>query len=237
MHSRGKGGAGADERQRRALLVAAEAIITEKGFARTTVEDVAERANVGTDVFYAHFQGMGALLRTLAGQFVDQMLVLTDQSTGAGIWKGAAARDVVEVAVRSIVDVVIERQGLVRALLTHGATDTSLANGLRAIGTHLSQRLVAVIAECTDVPARPSRAVAFSLLTAVALAHHYILVGDEWSGVPFSKEQLAEECSRMICAYLDLQPTIAIRREAPDAARTEMIEALSTTEVEVLKEE
>ena len=238
MEERGKDQTKRDksaDRERRSLLVAGEAVITEKGFVRSTVEEISERAGVTPAVFYAHFQGMGALLRALSRVFVEQMTNVTDQSTGSGIWKGAAAREVVEVAVRSILDVVIERKGLVRALLTHGATDGSLAADLRTIGTHLSTRLIAVLAECTDVPARPSRAIAFSLLVSVALAHHYILVGDEWSGVAFSREQLAEEASRAICAYLGLQPTFKIRQDMPDGAPTEMIEALGTTEIEVVK--
>ena len=72
-------------------------------------------------------------------------------------------------------------------------------------------------------------------IASVALAHHYILVGDEWSGVSFSKEQLAEEASRAICAYLGLQPTIAFREDMPDGSPTEEIEALGTTEIEIVK--
>lgn len=220
------------ERERRLLLAAGEAVITEKGFARSTVEDVAERAKLTPDVFRQHFLGMGALLRALSGMFVDQMITVIEQSTHPGIWKGAPARDVVEVAVRSILDVVIDRKGLVRAFLAHGATDASLGADLRRAGTHLSQRMITVMAECTNAPARPTRAIAFSLLVSVALAHHYILVGDEWSGVSFTKEQLAEETSRLVCAYLGLHPTIAIREETPDAARTEMIHALLPSEIE-----
>jgi AcrR family transcriptional regulator len=216
------------------LLVAGEAVITEKGFARATVEDVAERAKLSVAVFHAHFQDMGALLRGLSRAFAEQMLTVTNASTGSGIWRGAPARDVVEVAVRSILDVVIDKQGLVRAFLAQSATDASLGADLRKIGAHLSTRLVTVLGECTNVPARPSRAVAFSLLVAVALAHHHVLVGDEWSGVSFSKEQLAEEASAAICAYLGLQPTIAIRQETPDAAPTEMIHALGTAEIETV---
>lgn len=224
----------AADRERRALLVAGEALIGEKGFARTTVEDVAARAGVGAEVFYAHFQGMGALLRALSSTFVEQMMGVTDQSTRTGIWKGAAARDVVEVAVRSILDVVLERRGLVRAFLAHGTTDASLAVDLRRIGTHMSQRIIAVLSECTNVPARPSRAIAFSLLVAAALAHHTILVGDDWAGVSFTKEQLAEETSRAICAYLGLEPTIAVRDDTPDAAPTGTLEAAPTTEIETV---
>lgn len=222
------------DRERRLLLAAGEAVITEKGFARATVEEVSERAKLSPEVFHQHFQGMGALLRALSGTFVDQMITVIEQSTQTGIWKGAPARDVVEVAVRSILDVVIDRKGLVRAFLVHGATDASLGADLRRAGTHLSQRLIAVMAECTNVPARPARAIAFSLLVSVALAHHYILVGDEWSGVAFTKEQLAEETSRLVCAYLGLQPTISIREETPDAAPTMAIEAIRTTEIDAV---
>ncbi len=216
------------------LLSAGEAVITQRGFGRTTVEDVAVRANVTPQVFYEHFQGMGALLRALSANFVEQMTNAIDQATRSGIWKGAPARDLIEIAVRSVMDVVLDRQGLVRALLSHGATDPSLAADLRKIGTHLANRLVAALNECTGIPARPGRTIAFSLLASVAVAHHYILVGDEWSGLSFSKQQLIEETAAMVSSYLGLQPTIAIREETPDAAPTEMIEALKTTEIEVV---
>ena len=216
----------AADKARRALLVAGEAAIAEHGFAAVTGRAVEERAKLGPGVFEEHFATTADLLRALSQAFAEQMLVVTEQSTRSGIWKGAPARDVVEVAVRSILDVVLERAGLVRAFLGQSASDPSLAADLRRAGTHLSSRLVAVMAECSGAPARPSRAIAFSLLVAAALAHHTILVGDDWSGVTFSKEQLAEETSRLVCAYLGLQPTIAIREETPDQARTGMVSAV-----------
>ncbi len=182
----------------------------------------------------------------MSAQFAEQMLSVTDQSTRSGIWQGAAARDVVEVAVRSIFDVVLGKRELVRAFLAAATTDPEYAADLKRIGSHMAARIVTVFAECNNVPARPSRAVAFSLLTAVALAHHTILVGDEWSGVSFTKEQLVEETTRAIGAYLGLQPTIAIKREGPDTAPTTAVRAVDpeldgdtrevdapTTEVEV----
>jgi AcrR family transcriptional regulator len=197
---------GRPERERQALLVAGETIIGARGFARTTVDEIAERAGVSVDTFRAHFQSKSLLLRALNERFVEKMLATADQTTRPGIWTGARARDVVEVAVRSIVDVVIEHEGLVRAFLAQGEADPTLAEGLRRIGAHLSRRIIAVLGECRELPARPSRAVAFSLLLSVALAHHYVLVGDEWSGVAFSREQLAEETAHAITAYLGLPP-------------------------------
>ncbi len=238
----------ASARVRRALLAAAEASIAEEGFANLTLERVAERGKVSASVIREHFTDKDEMLRGLSREFVSQMRIATDQSTRSGIWKGAAARDVIEVAVRTVLDVVFERKALVRTLLAQGSVDPSLVADLREIGTNLSVRLIAVLSECTNVPARPSRALAFSLLMAAGLAHHHVLVGDEWAGVAFSKEQLAEEAARMISAYLGLQPTISFRDDSPDAAPTtmiaalipddaptDMVAALTTDEIEIVK--
>jgi hypothetical protein len=58
-------------------------------------------------------------------------------------------------AVRTILDVVQERQGLVRAFLAHGATDRALAAGLRQIGTHMTSRLVMALRESAMRPPQP----------------------------------------------------------------------------------
>jgi len=186
------------------LLDAGEAVIIERGFARTTIEDVAQRAGVSIDVFHAHFAGKGALLRALNDRFVEQMIYAVDTSTRTGSWSTARVRDVIEIAVRSILDIVHERQGLVRAFLAHGATDRALAAGLRKIGTHMTTRLVTALEGCRDAKASPpsARTVGFSLLVSVALAHHSILVGDDWAGVSFNREELTEELTRSITGYI-----------------------------------
>jgi AcrR family transcriptional regulator len=224
------------DRDRTALLVAGEAVITELGFAGSSGEEIARRAGVPTEVFQAEFVDLSGLLRGLSARFAEQMMTVTEQATHQGVWKGAAARDVVEVAVRSIVDVILEREGLVRELLAHGATDPSLSADLRRIGAHMSARIAATFAECTNVPVRPARTLAFSLLIAASLAHHHILVGDGWSGATFTKAQLAEEASTAICAYLGLQPTFAVKQESQDLARTQPNDSLKTSEYEAVDE-
>jgi AcrR family transcriptional regulator len=186
------------------LLAAGEVVISSKGFARATVEEIAEKAGVDADVFYALFQGKGALLRALNEQFVKQLIAAIDEATQSGTWSSASAGELLEVAVRSILDVVMEKQGLVRAFLAHGATDRSLADGLRRIGTHLTERVTVSLGECKDAPAANDKAIAFSLLLSVALAHHSILVGDEWSGISFTRQELTHELARAIGAYLAL---------------------------------
>lgn len=184
------------------LLDAGEMEIGLRGFARTTVEDVAQRAGVSVDVFRAHFPGMGALLRALNDRFVDQMVAAIDASTRTGSWKGSRVHEVIEIAVRSVLEVVHDRHGIIRAFLAHGTTDRALAAGLRTIGRHLTSRLVIALRECKDAPAASDRTVAFSLMLSVAVAHHSVLLGDDWSGVRFTGEELADEMTRVISAYL-----------------------------------
>jgi AcrR family transcriptional regulator len=217
--------------ERRAIESAAKALIRERGFARLTPADVVSRAKVSDIAFRAEFPDMDALLKQLSLSFAEQMIATTDAATQQGIWKGAAARDVVEVAVRSIVDVVLDEGYLVRELLAAGAREPAFAKDLERIGRHLSSRLVTVMAECTNVPVRPARSIAFSLLLTVSLAHHHVLVGDDWAGVVFTKEQLTEEAARAVCAYLGLSPTIAIKEDGPDVAPTEMVAAVTTEHV------
>lgn len=187
---------------RKAILDAGEAVISKRGFALTRVEDVAQAAGISAAAFRVHFPGTGALLRALNERFVEQMTGAIDASTRSGSWASSRVTDVVEIAVRTIIDVVFQRQGLVRAFLAHGATDRSLAGGLNKIGNHFTKRLVAALAECEDAPRGGVRPVAFSLLLSVALAHHCILVGESWAGVGFTREEVAEEASRAITAYL-----------------------------------
>ncbi len=50
-------------RSQQALLNALVQLMIEKGFERTTIADIAERANVGRSTFYAHYADKEALLR------------------------------------------------------------------------------------------------------------------------------------------------------------------------------
>ena len=190
---------------RKTFMSIGERMISERGFARTRVEDIAAAAGVPPAMFHAHFAGKGALLRALNEEFVEQMVGAIDESTRTGSWRNARVRDVVEIAVRAILDVVLTREGLVRAFLSHGATDRSLALGLSKIGTHMTKRIWASLSECTDAPEEGDtreRQVGFALLLSVGLAHHCVLVGEGWSGIPFSREELVEEMARNITAYL-----------------------------------
>ena len=185
-----------------ALLDAAEFEITRRGFAATRIEHVAERARVEVDVCAAHYPDMRVILRALNDRFIEQMNAAVDATTATGSWQMARVREVIEIAARSIIEVVHDRRVLLRAFLTQSESDPSLVAGLREIGAHMTRRLESAVSQCIDAPTPGSRKVGFSLLVSVALAHHTVLVGDDWTGAPFSREELAAETARLITAYL-----------------------------------
>ena len=203
------------------LLSAGEAVIREKGFARATVEEIATRAGVSTDVFHAHFTGKGALLRALCDRWIEQMSQITEDATRSGIWATSTGPEVVDIAARSAIDAIYEHAHVVRAVLAHGATDASLRGCLKKIGTLLTKRVAKVLKENKrkEDAHIGDRQISFCLLTAIALAHHAILVGAESTGAPFNKDELASEASAMIAGYLDAvasnKTTIATERKLP----------------------
>jgi AcrR family transcriptional regulator len=185
------------------LLDAGEAVINELGFPATTDAEIARCAGVSIDVFHAHFASKSALLYALSERFCAQTMSLTDDATRDGIWDRATAREVIEVAVRSILDVILGRAGLVRAVLASG--DEKMLDGFRRVGAHIAQSVTRVIESTHTSPEeRPDpRDVAFALLLAIALAHHAIVLGTESSGLDFERSEIFERVAQAINAYLD----------------------------------
>ncbi|MCW5836324.1 MAG: TetR/AcrR family transcriptional regulator [Labilithrix sp.] len=183
------------------VLDAAEVLIADAGFAAVTEAEIAGAAGVTLDVLRAHFADKAALLRALHDRFCAQATSVTDDSTRSGIWDHASPRDVVEVAVRSILDVVLGRAELVRAVIASG--DPELLDGFRRVGANITAKVSRVIEELRDEDKPGERDVAFVLLLAVSLAHHAIMLGTEWSGVAFEREELYDRATRATRAYLD----------------------------------
>jgi AcrR family transcriptional regulator len=209
------------------LLKAGEVVIADKGFARATVEDIAASARVSTDVFYANFSGKGALLRALAERWVGQMTTVTNDATRSGIWETATRSEMVDLAARSAIDAIYDHAPIIRAVLAHGATDPALSAGLKKIGSLLTRRVMKVIKENKERTENEShigeREVAFSLLIAISIAHHAVLVGADSTGQPFLRQEVTTEATRAIAAYLGAVPRsagkLSSRRNMRAAAR------------------
>jgi AcrR family transcriptional regulator len=189
---------------RRAILDAAEAVIAEKSLPRASVEDIAKKAKVSTDVLHAYFSGKPAILRALGDRFCEQVIELSRQASRTGIWANTSPRDFVELCVRSIVDIVFEREALVRALLAHGTLDPAISAALVRIGADVTARAHGVLPECQGSPKIDKRKLGYALSMAAAVAHQSILLARDWSGEYISRGEVAHETVRAACAYLGL---------------------------------
>ena len=65
---------GKKQEKRRALLDAAYELFLERGTAKTSVEDITNRAKVGKGTFYLYFQDKGAVMQALLGRVSYQLL-------------------------------------------------------------------------------------------------------------------------------------------------------------------
>jgi AcrR family transcriptional regulator len=188
------------------ILDEAEILLGEVGFEALTEAEVARRAALPPDVVREHFANKNALLHAMNERFCAQAITVTNDSTYSGIWDHASPRDVIEVAVKSILDVVLSRSALVRAVLSSG--DEVLLEGFRRVGANMTERVTRVLNETRGAPEdKPDpRDSAFAFLLAISLAHHTIMVGTEWSGVVFEREELYERATEAATAYIDARP-------------------------------
>lgn len=184
------------------IMDAAEMLIAHAGFGGVTEETISKAANVSLDLFQAHFADKLALLRALNDRFCAHAVAATDEATRSGIWDHTAPSDVIEIAVRSIFDVVLSRAELVKAVLSSG--DPQLLEGFRRVGANITAQVARVIDEMQHGGDRPhEQDLAFSLLLAVSLAHHSILLGADWSGTDLGREGIHERAIGAVRAYLD----------------------------------
>lgn len=103
------------ESTRRALVRAARALYLKRGFAQTSVEEIAEKARVTTGALYHHFKGkqdlMEAVFEALEQQFVDRF----NQATAAAPDARAAIRAGVRAVLEASLDPAVRRIGLEEA--------------------------------------------------------------------------------------------------------------------------
>jgi AcrR family transcriptional regulator len=189
---------------RSALLEAAEAVIIAEGLPRASLEQIAAKAKVSLDVLRGYFSGKPAILRALGDKFSDEVGGATKAATGSGIWANTAPRDFIEVCVRSILDVIFEREALIRALLGHGTLDPAVSASLVRIGSDLTTRVHGVLAECAGRPRIDRRRLGFALSMSAAVGHQAILLARDWSGEYIPRDEVTNETVRAACAYLGL---------------------------------
>jgi AcrR family transcriptional regulator len=126
-----------DSQTRAALVAAAKATFSELGYARTTVADISERADVSRATFYVYFASKADVFRVLTEQLRDAFLEAQEAH-------GADPDDQIAVAAASVtrfVDVYAMNLAFITVLEHQALTDEQLRAMWQGIRERLLRRM------------------------------------------------------------------------------------------------
>jgi AcrR family transcriptional regulator len=101
-----------------AVVSAFERLLDEKGYARTTVQDILDAADVGRATFYAHFQGKEAVMEAFVARVIEHVAAPADAEPGHDFTRQGDVASQVEHALHHV----FEHRQAVRALLLGGGS-------------------------------------------------------------------------------------------------------------------
>lgn len=108
------------EVRRRELMDAAVDILSKKGSADTTIEDITRRAGTSKATFYLYFDSKEELLGALRERFADEVVQL-----GAALFERVGQSDwwsLVDLSIESFIDYMIANQKTIKAFLRDSQT-------------------------------------------------------------------------------------------------------------------
>ncbi len=196
------------ERTLEAILDAAERMLETGPIQSLSVAAIAKEAGSSVGAFYHRFPDKQALTRTLYERFRRESLATIEGNFGPERWRDHSLAEVLTALVDFTARDYLRRPGLRRFVLHLIETDPDV----RVLAQELSGATVAAFTRLLerrrDELAHPNPQLAaeflhrvmFATLDQVALFH-----GDPPTGKPLSEEQLIEELTRAILAYLGVR--------------------------------
>lgn len=189
------------------LLDSAEGLVAEKGFADTSVAEVARRAGSSVGAFYTRFPNKQALLHALYDRYLEQAIATTDDALDPRRWSGAGIPEILREVVRFLVEIFREQRGLIRAFTIAGHAEAEFLARRDRLEHYVSTRLSELLLARADEIGHPAprRACHFGLTMVFATLDDVMLFAETRSSdLVLEDEPLAEELLRMFLAYLDV---------------------------------
>jgi AcrR family transcriptional regulator len=204
------------------ILDATESLAAEKGFAATTMADIARRGRSSIGALYARFRDKDALLEHLHRRFCERALAQVEAGLTPEGWAGRGVREVVGAAVAALVHADAARAGLVRAFVVRGATDEAFTRRAAELGRAVARRLTELVLarrdelDCPD----PASAVEFGVWLVLAHVDQRALFGDVPTTLRARGEaERARELTRAFLALIGVVERRPRRRSAPAGSR------------------
>ena len=185
------------------LLAAAEELFTRRGFAETSIGDVASRAHIGVGTFYHHFSDKRGLLLELIGEWEDRLLRERRSEIDHERFLGSDPRTAFRGWLRRSYERLQKRPSLYLVVLGMAAQDEEVRRAYRRVEQVGVERLTQLIEfgqrrglMRASVDPEPA---AFLIHSAIDVAATQILV-HEFAGA--DPDRVLEELAEMICRYL-----------------------------------
>lgn len=197
------------ERTLMRLLDAAEELLQETGLGGLSIPEIVRRADSSVGGFYGRFRDKNELLRALEERHYQDLEARVDGLVDSRRWTGAPAAAIVQAAIHELVTVVRQRKAILRAFLWRATQDPDVREGFVAFqqGANVRFREL-LLSECPEEFAHPDPelAIDFAVQAAFAFMQQQIVVGETRSGLRIlSDDDLGQELTRMVCAYLGIK--------------------------------
>jgi len=187
------------------ILEAAEELIAEGGAEKTTVAEVARRANSSVGALYARFADKEALLRTVAERFYLQAVDTVEAVLEPSRWDDYSVRELVESAVAFLVKIFYQKRRLIRAATLRASNDESLNALGERLGDVVAQHLIEVLRHRGETAGHrnPDQAIHLCVWLVMSAFHARCLYSDD-SSAPLPEAALVREVTDMCLKYLEL---------------------------------
>lgn len=187
------------------LLEAAEELVIERGFDRTSVAAIARRAGSSVGAFYSRFRDKDALLHGLLDRFIEQSVATMDYVLLPAQWRRTSDRDMVRAQIDFCLRVFAERRLLLAALsrFTAGGERSSFREEL---AERLADRLAHLLEARGSRVGRPEPHQALQLVSWLILSaiESAVLQGSEGPR-GMSRERTVAEIADLALAYLAIE--------------------------------
>ena len=202
--------------RREQLIQVARGLFAQRGFEGTSVEEIAQSADVSKPVVYEHFGGKEGLYAVVVDREVQTLL---NAIRAALTVPGAGSRELIERGALALLDYIDEQPDGFRIL----ARDSSVGTGAGSFGTILSD----IAGRVEDLLAEPFERHGynreFAGLYAQALVGLVAMAGQSWLDVRTpAKEEVAAHLVNLAwngMANLDVAPTLRVREIPPRRGR------------------
>jgi len=187
------------------ILVAAEALLIERGPDAFTVQEVARRAGSSVGAFYSRFPDKESLIRCVFQRFYEQATATVDAVLAAERWRNTATPDLVASAMAFLVRVFRDKRQLIVAMTLRAIRDPDLGSYGMRLGQRIALRAAEMLADRHERLGhpQPDQAIIFVIWLALS-ALDSRAIGSAHGADVIPDQRVAEELTRMTLAYLGI---------------------------------